>query len=186
VATIAVTETYQPPGGREHRPGRPPLVRTAADPADLALVRDDVARLRERAGTVVVSMHWGLPGNEIADYQREIARAAVDAGADVVVGHGPHVVHGVEIHRGKPILYSLGNTVFDQPVAGARGAGALAVLDLDQGRLALHLVPAGTDRRVLPPLDPAARPLADRVRALSALLGTTVEDAHDHLRIELS
>lgn len=47
-------------------------------------------------------------------YQKEIARAAVDAGADMVIGHHPHVVQEMEVYKGKPIFYSLGNFVFDQ------------------------------------------------------------------------
>jgi poly-gamma-glutamate synthesis protein (capsule biosynthesis protein) len=49
---------------------------------------------------------------EMADFYVEFARAAIDAGADVVAGHGPHLTLGVEIYRGKPILYSLGNFIF--------------------------------------------------------------------------
>jgi poly-gamma-glutamate synthesis protein (capsule biosynthesis protein) len=66
------------------------------------------------ADFVAVSLHWGeehaalpRPG------QRSLARALVDAGADAVIGHHPHVVQGVEFYRGAPIVYSLGNFVFD-------------------------------------------------------------------------
>jgi poly-gamma-glutamate synthesis protein (capsule biosynthesis protein) len=53
------------------------------------------------------------------DYQREVGRALVEAGCDLILGHHPHRVHGVEYHRGKPVLYSLGNFVFEPlPPAG--------------------------------------------------------------------
>lgn len=67
------------------------------------------------ADIVIVSMHSGdeyeLEPNE---NQKAFARAAIDAGADIVVGHHPHVVQSAEIYQGKPIYYSLGNFVFDQ------------------------------------------------------------------------
>ena len=91
--------------------GTPPRIVTLASAADLAALEDDVRRLRERVDVVVVSMHWGIhfePGT-IADYQYEAAHAAIDAGADVILGHHGHVIKGIEYYRGKPVFYSLGN-----------------------------------------------------------------------------
>jgi poly-gamma-glutamate synthesis protein (capsule biosynthesis protein) len=93
---------------------------------------------------VVVSCHWGLPGIRIAGYQREIGHAAIDAGADIVLGHGPHSLQPVEVYAGKPILYSLGNLVFDWSRMRDRHLDGLVVLaDIEQGKLAgltAHLV----------------------------------------------
>ena len=76
-------------------------------------VRDDIIRARGTADYVVVSFHWG---EELArtpkPYQQKAARAAIDAGADLVLGHHPHVLQGIERYRGKTILYSLGNFAF--------------------------------------------------------------------------
>jgi poly-gamma-glutamate synthesis protein (capsule biosynthesis protein) len=113
------------------------------DPADLGRLRDDIHRLRARADVVVVSSHNrdGLAGrttgasspegrqgrpedlfspivlgrrfSEAEPYERELAHAAIEAGADVVYGHGSHVAQGVEIYRGKPILYCVGNFAMD-------------------------------------------------------------------------
>src|SRR6185436_14975432 len=47
--------------------------------------------------------------NQVAEGRKLICRSAIDAGADLVVGHGPHVLNGVEMYKGKPILYSLGH-----------------------------------------------------------------------------
>jgi poly-gamma-glutamate synthesis protein (capsule biosynthesis protein) len=49
----------------------------------------------------------------VADYQRAIGRAAIEAGADIVIGHHPHVLQEIEIWRGRPIFYSMGNFAFD-------------------------------------------------------------------------
>lgn len=78
---------------------------------DLAALQDDVRRLREQVDVVAVSMHWGIhfEAGTIADYQYEAAHAAVDAGADVILGHHGHVIKGIEYYKDKPVFYSPGN-----------------------------------------------------------------------------
>lgn len=62
---------------------------------------------------VFVSFHWGVEGSNVPiAEQRELGRAAIDAGADWVIGHHPHVLQGIEYYKGNPIVYSLGNFVF--------------------------------------------------------------------------
>ena len=76
-------------------------------------VRDDIRRVRGSAEYVVVSFHWGAELEGMPKpYQRQAAHAAVDAGADLVLGHHPHVLQGIERYRGKSIFYSLGNFAF--------------------------------------------------------------------------
>jgi poly-gamma-glutamate synthesis protein (capsule biosynthesis protein) len=94
-----------------NRPGVPPIVVTWADRAYLAAFCDDITALRHQTDIVVASCHWGL-GEEVLDYMTEIAHAAIDAGADVVIGHGPHYSLPVEVYRGKPIFYGLGSFSF--------------------------------------------------------------------------
>lgn len=78
-----------------------------------AHVRADVAAARARADIVLVSFHWGREGStELRDYQIKLGRAAIDAGAQAVLGHHPHILQGVERYRDGVILYSLGNFVF--------------------------------------------------------------------------
>jgi poly-gamma-glutamate capsule biosynthesis protein CapA/YwtB (metallophosphatase superfamily) len=71
-------------------------------------------RERKRADNlVIVSFHWGGEGSpRPTPVQYELGRAAIDAGADLVLGHHPHVLQGIERYRGRPIVYSLGNFVF--------------------------------------------------------------------------
>jgi poly-gamma-glutamate capsule biosynthesis protein CapA/YwtB (metallophosphatase superfamily) len=66
------------------------------------------------AGIVISMMHWGWEHDTVAsERQRKLARLMIDAGADAVVGGHPHVIQNTEQYRGKPIIYSLGNFVFD-------------------------------------------------------------------------
>ncbi|HTT80320.1 MAG TPA: CapA family protein, partial [Stellaceae bacterium] len=111
IAVIRGHTAYQVPAHKTraeippmNRPGIPPVVVTWADRAYLASFAEDIAALRRTADIVVASCHWGL-GEEVLDYMTEIAHAAIDAGADIVIGHGPHYSLPVEIYRGKPIFY---------------------------------------------------------------------------------
>jgi poly-gamma-glutamate synthesis protein (capsule biosynthesis protein) len=94
-----------------NRPGVPPAIVTWADTKSLALYTDDIVALKKQADIAVASNHWGL-WEEVLEYQVEIAHAAIDAGADVVMGHGPHYSCAVEMYRGKPIFYGLGSFSF--------------------------------------------------------------------------
>lgn len=77
-------------------------------------ISSDVQALREAGCQIVIaSFHWGSEYEEaFTAEQRNIGRAALRAGADIVVGHHPHIVQGVEAYEGSYILYSLGNLVF--------------------------------------------------------------------------
>jgi poly-gamma-glutamate capsule biosynthesis protein CapA/YwtB (metallophosphatase superfamily) len=94
-------------------------VTTTPDPKDLEALTHSIRDARELSDYVVASIHAheGVPGQapgfvEIpAQFLVEYAHAAVDAGADVFVGSGPHVLRGIEIYKGKVILYSLGNFI---------------------------------------------------------------------------
>lgn len=77
-------------------------------------VAHDIAQARLQADIVIPFMHWGQEHEPRAnDRQRQLARLMIDAGADAVVGAHPHIVQDTEVYKGKPIIYSLGNFVFD-------------------------------------------------------------------------
>jgi len=85
-------------------------IASAKDEQDLA---DAIRRARCQADFVVLMIHWGGQGSHlILPRQRQLARTAVAAGSDVVVGMHPHVLQGIEYIEGAPVLYSLGNFAF--------------------------------------------------------------------------
>jgi poly-gamma-glutamate synthesis protein (capsule biosynthesis protein) len=85
-------------------------IASAKDEWDLV---DAIRRARRRADFVVLMMHWGGQGSHlILPRQRELARAAVEAGSDVIVGMHPHVLQGIEYIGRVPVLYSIGNFAF--------------------------------------------------------------------------
>lgn len=89
-------------------PGKPGVA--ALDPR---MIEADVRALRDQVDLVVVSLHWGTENHqETEQAQREFAYRILDAGADAILGHHPHVPRGVEVYDGKPIFYSFGNLIF--------------------------------------------------------------------------
>lgn len=120
VAPIRVRSSWICDGAlSDEQPGTPPYVITEADPDDVTLAQKAIQSAKNTSDIVLVSVHWGVPPGwssafqgPLADYQRPLAHALVDAGADVILGHHPHTLHGVEIYRARPIFYSLGNFVF--------------------------------------------------------------------------
>ena len=143
IAVIRGHTAYQVPQGRLHpgipppnRPGVPPVVVTWADAGYLAEFKNDIAALRPQVDIVVASCHWGL-GREHLQYMTDIGRGAIDAGADVVIGHGPHYSLPVEVYKGRPIYYGLGNLCFKQGHGGrvhANWLGMMAELSFDNGK----------------------------------------------------
>jgi len=121
-----------------NRPGVPPEILTWADPAYLAQYREEIAALRGQADIVVASHHWGLH-EEVLQYMTEIAHAAIDAGADIVVGHGPHFSLPVEVYKGNPIFYGLGNFSFHTGHGGRKHGdwvGMMVRVALEERRIA--------------------------------------------------
>lgn len=94
-------------------PSRPQADLVEIDPASLAQMAADIAGARAQADLVIVALHKGITHRpaDLAPYERPLAQAAIDAGADVVAGHHAHIVRGIEFHRGKPIFHGLGNGV---------------------------------------------------------------------------
>src|SRR5437763_10741072 len=134
IAVIRGHTAYQVPAHKTrpevppmNRPGVPPIVVTWADREYLSAFANDIAALRREADIVVASCHWGL-GEDGLDYMTEIAHTAVEAGADIVIGHGPHYSLPVELYRGKPILYGLGSFSFHTGHGGRRHGDWIGML----------------------------------------------------------
>ena len=115
---------------------------------------EDIQRARavHRADLVIPFMHWGQEHEPRAsDHQRALARRMIDAGADAVVGTHPHVVQDTETYRGRPIVYSLGNFVFDGFSDPDNNTGWLLWLQASrEGVLRWHVEVARIDRRGVP------------------------------------
>jgi poly-gamma-glutamate synthesis protein (capsule biosynthesis protein) len=88
--------------------------RPGCAPADGYLMKEDIQAARAKgADLVIVCCHWGQEKHtKLRGYQPQLAHLAIEAGADAVVGHHPHIWQGLEVYQGKPIVYSIGNFCF--------------------------------------------------------------------------
>jgi poly-gamma-glutamate capsule biosynthesis protein CapA/YwtB (metallophosphatase superfamily) len=162
------------------QPGTVPEVRSWARPEDLARLFDEIANARREADLVIVAIHWGVPAywlspshGLLAQYQQPVGRALIDAGADVVCGHHSHSLHPIEVYRGKPIFYSLGNFLFDDLKEFMEPESIIVRLTMGT-ELGVDLVPMMVDGPGLPRLaagDEVERVLA-KLETMSRPFGT--------------
>lgn len=126
-----------------------PGVVTTPDPRDLAALTHSIQNGKGLANYVVAyaHMHESAPGSiEVpAKFQVDYAHAAVDAGADVFVATGPHVLRGIEIYRGKVILYSLGNFIFENDLVVPQPSDLYQTFGLGPDALPAELFDARSD-----------------------------------------
>lgn len=74
-----------------------------------------IEKAKKESDKLIVNVHWGIEyGHKFNKKQQNLAYKFIDAGADLIIGHHPHVVQGMEFYKGKAIFYSLGNFIFDQ------------------------------------------------------------------------
>lgn len=107
----------------------------------------EIRSLRPSCSYLVVFAHWGEEyKDEENSAQRRQGRSFVDAGADLVIGHHPHVVQPVEIYKGAAIFYSLGNFLFDQDFSIATRQGLAVRLTLSEEKQSFHLIPTEMSR----------------------------------------
>jgi len=101
-----------------------------------------IKAVREKADLVIVNMHWGVEYESQARSNiKSLAHNIVDAGADIIIGHHPHVVQEVEFYQGKPIFYSLGNFIFDQYFSRETQEGVAVGLTWQNDKIKIDLFP---------------------------------------------
>jgi poly-gamma-glutamate synthesis protein (capsule biosynthesis protein) len=193
----------------DEQPGTSPYVATEVIGDDLVQAATAVRDARAIADVVIVSLHWGVPPGWaapfqglLAEYQQPLARALIDAGADVILGHHPHTLHGVERYKSRPIFYSLGNFIFHAMAVGRRFTigrpsppfrlDAVRVPELDESavfvlefegarcqRITIHPVVADAAGECRPASAAQASAILERMQAMCAALGVAMRiDGH--------
>lgn len=113
---------------KEHdQPETPVRMFSFPHPDDLNNMLEDIAALRPKVDILMCSFHWGIhfvPA-VIADYQRYVARFAIDAGADIIIGHHEHILKPIEVYKGKVIIYGMANFGLEGPEGFFEGKGDL-------------------------------------------------------------
>ncbi len=107
---------------------------------DPGLLLGEIEKAMEVCDYLCVYVHWGIERNTTPEnYQTEMAKQYIDAGADAVIGSHPHVLQGIEFYQGKPIFYSLGNFIFNQNIE--RTMAVQLTVDRE-GNSEVRLIPA--------------------------------------------
>lgn len=131
-ATRAEKNILTPEAGKD----TPGVLRTYDTEKFLKVIRE----AREKSDLVVAYVHWGYEGSHsLEKVQRSQGREFIDAGADIVVGAHAHVLQGVEFYKGKPLIYNLGNFIFN---AKTMDTGILQIHMDKDGNLSYEFVPA--------------------------------------------
>ncbi len=118
INTVRVSTAYEPISRLEEYPGAHPIIRTTVDPKDLSALLENIRDAKAGADVLVLSCHWGIGSGiggigQLVGYEPTIAHAAIDAGADVIIGAHAHMTEPVEVYRGKPVFYGMGEFGFD-------------------------------------------------------------------------
>lgn len=121
IAPLRVRTFYEPLENIYEQPGTPARTWTVADVDDLEEVCNTIRAAKREAHVVVASFHWGIHFTyDLAMYQPDVAYAAIDAGADLVLGTHPHCLQAIDVYKGKAIFYSLSNFAFEMPEGAAK------------------------------------------------------------------
>ncbi len=108
---IAPLRAHNYYSAEDFQPGTPPKVITVPYANDVQAMEADIKKAKQQADVVIVSLHWGLRHipKTICTYQPPVAHAAIDAGADLILGHHAHSIKAVEVYKGKVCFYSIGD-----------------------------------------------------------------------------
>jgi poly-gamma-glutamate capsule biosynthesis protein CapA/YwtB (metallophosphatase superfamily) len=148
----------------------------AAARTNMARVKADIRAAKRRADIVVVAFHWGVQLRQTPTAEQlSEAHAAINAGADLVMSHHPHVLEGLQAYHGGLICYSFGNLVFSHS-SRLTGETILLRMVISKTTIRATLIPVYASATGVPSLvrGSAAQRILTRMRSLSARLGTIV------------
>ena len=151
------------------------------------MLEPQIKKLRVYYDYIVVSCHWGeeLTQKPLKDDIR-IAHALIDAGAELVVGHHPHVIQGIEIYKGRPVIYSLGNFIFDNPSESTRESFIMKYTILPRSKR-LSIIPIERKSGVARvPEGAKALDIANKVKAASHDFNTRMHFSPDYFSVQIS
>ena len=166
--------------------GSGPGVATAR--TDMSEVTRAIRQLKARVDYVVVCFHWGIEYTDMPiAAQVSEAHAAIDAGADMVIGHHPHVLQGVQLYKGHFIIYSLGDLVFDH-YSLATGQTVLVSAVLSPHGVKVTLIPVYASSSGIPAIvtGAAGRAILLHMQQISSPLGARLRISGDRAYVRSS
>jgi len=167
-------------------------ITTSIDELDLCNMITSIKQAKEQSDILLVSHHWGTSQQHMPmEYQNILAHHTIDAGADIVIGHHPHVLQGMEIYKGKVICYSRGNFVFGVKVPffvdATKDTVIVTCLIKNRQIKSVYLQPVAADQYKNPTLLTSGtlpfEKISTLVCKLSASLGTVLRPVEDKIWI---
>ncbi len=154
--------------------------RSGAAPLDPLLIKQAIKDIRDDADFVIVSLHWGLENKaEVHPAARQLAHDIIDNGADIILGHHPHIPRGVETYKGGLIAYSLGNFIFGHNHDNWEDNFLLEIIFDKNAIKHANIIPiAGRGQDIAQPYilsGPHAQMVLETIKQRSAVLGTKLD-----------
>lgn len=147
-------------------------------PREMEYILEDIEKVKNEADLVIVSFHWGVEDSfSVQKEQREFAYKLMDNGVDIILGHHPHRFQGIEIYKGKPIIYSMGNLIFDQNDEENQEGFIVKMQYQEQKLIDFYLIPFRVigKTQVVPVYGKDSSALLERQKKLSNELNTQCE-----------
>ncbi len=183
LATVQVDTSYEPRIRHFEVPGMPPIIHCRVSEHDIAVLKADIAAVRDTVDAVIVAWHWGVSivSHDVVDYQREMGRMAIDAGADAVIGHHPHNLQPLDFYNGKPIFYCIGNFHHALGADDFPSSSAIfeVIFDTHGGESEVRVHPLSLDKGSHPISLKLDDPISVETQALMRLEGAVVEPSPD-------
>jgi len=195
VNPLQVHTAYQPRASLVEYPGTAPRIVSWTEPGHLQRMRSDVENLAKQVNVVLVYVHWGASMSpHVHDFQQEIGKAAIDAGAHAVFGGHQHVLSAIEFYRGCPIVHGSANLLFDTKPAFFTDETLKTFLfgaTLQPGGLTdCYLLPAKTGVNEPPDVlsrhDPLWKEICEDVQRHSRVFGTQLIAREDAIEVRSS
>lgn len=188
IAVVRIQTAYQPQKRFFEVPGMLAITITIPEQADLNRIQQDIENAKAKADVVVVSWHWGISQGygKVVDYQREMGKFAIDAGADLVVGHHPHILQGVEVYKGKAIFYSLADFTFHMPSTNHSKESIIVHCQIRDKKIrGISFLPIFINEQDEPEVAVAKKGTAifQLMQQLSVTYGTTMEPSNGEMSI---
>jgi poly-gamma-glutamate synthesis protein (capsule biosynthesis protein) len=159
-------------------------------PFSLSLITEDIKAAKKKSDLVCISLHWGIIySQQVHSKAIKYAHEIIDAGADVILGHHPHVPQGIEIYKNKPIFYSFGNFIFRYNRPSWQD-NFLARIHIQKNQLKkIEILPiSGKGSKLYQPellSGNDAKKMLLRIQKLSSKLNTTIEIGDNKGKISL-
>lgn len=190
IAVVRMNTAYQPHRRVFEQPGSPALAIVEPEERDFLRMQQNIYDAKKLADFLTVSWHWGISEGygKVVEYQREMGKAAIDAGADIVVGHHPHMLQGIEIYKGKAIFYSLGNFVFDFPLEHSGRETIIIICRIINKKIyRINLVPAWINDQgetILLDIE-NGKSVIEHMKRLSSAYGTSIQIRGTEFSVDL-